>query len=423
MIYNKKLKTQKGFAALYLAVLILVVVFSIGISINVLTLTEHKILKNITKSCQAYYTAEAGIEDALLRLSNNMNWSSHYNLNVNNNSASIDISDILGGSRTITSEGDVDDRIRKVQIVYRITTEKISFYYGAQIGDGGMEMMNNSRVKGNVFSNGSVIAPIKGYIDNSIQVAKNGNRIEGLIVDGDAWAHTCKDSTIVGDLTYVSGGSVNNCPAGGLTKTQPNDIDAKDLPISQSTIDDWKTEAESGGIIVGDYTISGGTVNLGPQKITGNLTLDNNAVLTMTGTIWVVGDVLVKNGSTINLDANFYGGVSGVLISDGKIKIRPGVTLEGSGVEGSYLMLLSTNNSVDQSDPAIEVDNTTTGGIFYTTQGLVVIRNNVEVREVTCYQLYLAQNAEIDYETGLADTEFTSGPGGSWTVASWKEVQ
>ncbi|MBZ9569854.1 pilus assembly PilX N-terminal domain-containing protein [Patescibacteria group bacterium] len=415
---------QRGFAAFFITILVLAIMFGIAISLAVLTLGQQRISGNIVKSSQAYYVAEAGIEDILLRLTNVMNWSNPYTLDLGDGFTTIEISDFIGGSRVITSEGNMKNRIRKIQVVHQVSTQEISFYYGAQIGDGGMEMGNNARVKGNVFSNSSVIAPVRGFVDDSIQVAKSGNRIDGLIVGKDTWSHTCKDSSVGGTLTYVSGGSLVNCTAGGEIREQPNEIEPRDLPILQSVIDNWKVDAEGGGEVVGDYILDGKvTEYLGPQKITGNLTLDNKAILIMTGTIWVVGDVLIRNEAGIKLDPVSYGGMSGVLLVDGKIKIRPGVILEGSGQEGSYLLLLSTSPSLDKLAPAIEVDNTTAGGIFYTNQGLIVIRNNVVTREVTGYQVYLEENAIIDYETGLEDTCFTSGPGGSWELASWKEIE
>lgn len=436
-------ENQKGFAVFYVTILIFAVVFGIAISISTSTFTEQKILRNITKSSQAYYAAEAGIEDALLRLAKGTSWSSPLTLNVGGARATTTVSDIIGGSRTIISEGNLTDRIRKIQIVYQVTAEEISFFYGAQIGDGGMEMGNNARVQGNVFSNGSVVSSQKGYIDDTIKVATIGSKIEGLIVGEsdeyclehacDAYTHNCKNSTIRGTLWH-SGGGKENCDATEGIQEHPVQ-EASNLPILQGQIDQWKTEASCNDnpecIIEGDYVLDGKVTDyLGPKKITGNVTLDNGAILIMTGTIWVVGDITVRNGAAIQLDSTSYGELSGVLIADGKIKIRPGVTLEGSGEAGSFLLLISTNNSLDETSPAIEVDNTTTGGIFYTPNaydgkngGVIVIRNNVEVRQVTGYKIYLEQNAVINYEYGLEDASFTSGPGGSWKVASWKEIE
>jgi len=433
MVFLNKINKEKGFALFYTSILILAIMLAAVISISALTYNQQKVFQDIVKSSQAYYTAEAGIEDIILRLENNMNWSSSYTLSVGNGSTEIEVSNIVGGSRTIASNGDVSNRIRKIRIVYQISSSEVSFHYGAQIGDGGMEMGNNSRVKGNVFSNGSVLAAQKGYIDNTIKVATIGSSIEGLIIGEDAYTHNCKDSTIAKTL-YYSGGSLQNCDATEGSKANPTQ-EAKDFPIAQAQIDEWKAEASCsenpGCIIEGDYILDGGATDyLGLKKITGNMILDNNATLILTSTIWIVGDITIKNGAAIRLDLNSYGNISGVLVTDGKVDVKPGVMLEGSGEEGSYLLIVSTNDSLDDAAPAINIDNTTSGGVFYTPNiydsrngGLIVIRNNVQAREVTGYKVFLDENAVVEYEYGLEDAEFSSGPGGSWEVISWKEVE
>ncbi len=424
---------QKGFALFYVTILVLAIIIASGMNVSVLTYNQQKVFQNIVKSTQAYYTTEAGLEDALLRLENDMNWSNPYTLNVGGGTAEIEISDVLGGSRTITSNGDISSRIRKIRIIYQVSSDKVSFYYGAQVGDGGMEMGNNATIKGNIFSNGSVIAAQKGYVDNTIKVATVGSSIEGLIVGENAYTHNCKDSTIT-KILYYSGGSIQNCDASEGVKAHPTQ-EAKDFPIGQAQIDEWKTEASCNDspecIVEGDYILDGGATDyLGPKKITGSMTLENNTTLIITSTIWVVGDITIKNGATVKLDSNSYGGLSGVLATDGKVHIKPGVILEGSGQEGSYILIISTNDSLDDTSPAIDIDNTTSGGVFYTPNtydsrngGLIVIRNNVEAREITGYKVFLEENATINYEYGLEDAEFSSGPGGSWEVISWKEIE
>lgn len=417
---------QKGFVVILFSLMVMAVTAAIALSAAFLTLGQQKISYNIIKSTQAYYTAESGIEDIILRLSKNVQWTTPYVLAIGGGSTTVQISSAISGSRTIISNGNERNRFRKLNIVYQVTTSQISFFYGVQAGDGGVEMGNNSRIKGNIFSNGSVISETGiGYIDNNIIVAHNGNKIDGLDIGQDALVYSCVDSTVHRNLIYVPPGVKTSCSVTGSTSTRTQEIEPEEFPISQNQIDKWKQEAENGGIISGNYTISGKiTQNLGPKKITGDLLIDNNAILNMTGTIWVVGNLRIDNGATIKLDLNSYGSKSGVIVVDGKIKVKPGTHLEGSEEEESYLLLLSTNPEVlDRTNPAIDADNNTDAAIFYTTQGLIVLRNNIKAREVTGYKVFLDNNAEILYEAGLAEAFFTSGPGGSWEVASWKEIE
>lgn len=426
----------RGFAALFFAILVLVIIFAIGLSTAVLTLGQQIISNNITSSTQAYFAAEAGIEDALLRLAKSKTWSSPYTFNIQSGSATVEISSMIGGTRTLSSVGDFSNRIRKVQIVYQVSAQEISFYYGVQVGDGGMEMKANARVKGNVFSNGSVIAPINpdenGLIDNNIIVARNDNRIEGLVVGEDALAHTCNASRINGILTYISVESVTNCDADIYGDPITDEITPQDLPIPQSQIDDWKAEATAGAgeIFSTDYLLdgSGATDSLGPIQIgttsePKNLTVNNGANLKITGTIYVTGDILFANHAIIELDNNAYGSTSGIIIADGKIDINNNAMLQGTGETGSYLLIITTSNSLDPANPAISIGNNAEGAIFYAASGIILLRNNVKAREITAYKIKMDNNAEIEYESGLENALFSGGTGGSWKATSWKEVE
>lgn len=416
---------EKGAALLLSIILIMLVSLIVGSGLSSLALNSLVNSRNKIKSIQSYYAAEAGIEDSLLRIKNGMQLFSSNTLTVGQSSIVMNISNAIGGSRTITSQGNTDNRIRKLSVLYIITTDKISFYYGAQAGQGGVLMGNNSRIEGNVFSNGSILSSGGGTADitDTVIIAGNGNKIEKINIGGDAYVHSCKDSDINGILHYVSGGGIENCTYAGLEDMGPNEIETGSMPISDEQINDWKDEISASGTFSGDYILNGGeTAFLDSTKITGQLIIDNNSTLNLTGAIYVVGSILIKNGSTLKLDVSF-GSVSGIVISDDKIDIRPGVNIQGSGSEGSFIMLLSTNNSLDPTSPAIDIDNNAQGAIFYASDGIIRLRNNVNIREATGYKLALDNNAIISYGSGLENTHFSSGSGGSWKVVNWKEVE
>ena len=422
-------KKGAGFTVLFLAILISLIMIAITISITVLTIGEYRLSRNIIYSTKAYYAAEAGIEDVLLRLKKNLTLPASFSLASGQGTATIEVSDAVGGSRTIISEGNTSDLIRRVRVVYQISTEDISFYYGAQVGDGGMQMSNNSRIKGNVFSNGSVEAPTgKGFIDDTIVVARNSNKISGLDVGQDALVHTCEDSEIAGDLTYVLGGDAASCTAGGSTSVQADEIETQDLPISIDEINDWKVQAAAGGILESDFFLDGiddhlGPIQIGTESEPKNLTVTNGSILTVDGVIYVTGDILFDNNSQVGLNQSIFGSNSGAIFADGKVIIRNNTQLSGSGVPGSYILILSTNSSLDPSNPALLVNNNAEGAILYTSNGLLLVGNNVIAREITGYKIMLNNNAEVEYESGLANAIFSTGTGGSWRVVSWEEIE
>ncbi|NQV00910.1 MAG: hypothetical protein HQ537_02225 [Parcubacteria group bacterium] len=412
------IKQEKGAALLLSIISILSVSLIIGLGLSSLSFNSLISAQNKIKSIESYYAAEAGIEDSLLRLKNGMQFSSPNSLTVEDGSAVVEASDLIGGSQTITSQGNVDNRIRKLAVTYSITSDEVNFFYGAQVGEGGIVMGNNSKIEGNVFSNGSISGG--GEITNIVTVANNGNKIEDITVGEDAYVYSCSNANIEGTLYSVSGGTIENCDYDDI-EILDNEIEPKDMPISEEQINEWKDDSILGGTISGDYTITE-SESLGPIKITGDLSIGISAALNITGIIYVQGNVTINNNAIIQLDSNF-GSLSGMIISDGKIKINNNVNVQGSGEQGSFLMMLSTNSSTDLNDPAIDLYNNAEGAIFYASNGVIYLHNNMNIREATAYKLAMDNGAIISYDVGLENINFSSGPGGSWQIENWEEIE
>jgi len=433
---NKKIKSSElGFAAFFVTILVLVAMISIAISITALTIGEQKISKDITRTNQAYYAAEAGAEDALLRLTKSKKRSSPYALSVGSASVTTAISEGVGGTATITSEGSIANRIRKVQIVCTISNDEAQFFYGAQVGEGGLTMRNLSQVLGNVFSDGNVTG--SGAITNSVIIAGNTHYIDGPSVGEDATVHSCYDSDITGTLYYVSGGVYDTCngvpPPLKAVQYEEDEIPSVPLPIPESQINDWKIEAATGGVnpgVLGVVKISGtqsmGPIQIGTPDQPVNLEIENKAVLNITGTIYVTGNIITGTslGTAMRLDSS-YGSFGGVVLAHGTINIGNNTDLTGSGQPGSYILLLSDYIG----DGAITVNNNAAGDpdsakvIFYTSAGEIIFKQNAAAREIIGYKVTLDNGAKIQYEFGLLNVGFSGGPGGGWQVEEWKEIQ
>jgi hypothetical protein len=389
---------------------------SVAISMSSLMANEQKSITADVKSTQAYYAAEAGIEDALLRLKKNPAISTlTYNFNIINGvSVAVNIPNTILTSKSITSQATNQDIIRNIQAVCSIgNTSGISFYYGVMVGAGGLIMNNGSEIVGNVFSGGNVSG--SGKIDYNLIVSGNGHSISGVYVQGDAMAYSCLSGASVNNLTYVTGGA-HTCTIRGTTSMQSQEISEQPMPIPQNQIDEWKVAAAVGEQIVGNKTISDVSNNLGPTVITGNLTLNNNAVLTITGVVYVKGNVTLGNNATMKL-SNSYGPEGGVFLTDGIISMGTGDTFYGSGQTGSYLLILSTN----ASDDAISVKNNSIGAVFYTSSGGLNISNNVSLVEATGYKVIMNNNSKVQYSSGIVNIYFSSGPSGGWKVTDWQE--
>jgi hypothetical protein len=411
---------------------------------------------------QAINIAEAGIEQAVWKFNNQQNYNGEIGNSYGNGVYNVTVTNLSGSSKIIKVDAYVPDAInprahRVAQVTLVSDTVNSTFNYGVQVGNGGFYMDNNSTVQGNVYSNSIIIG---GSTDSKITgtaiAAGNSGTIESVEVDQNAIAHTLDSVSIGGNANAVNfisstvGGNVvadvissciiggnatydtkSSCTIGGV-QTTPNtetfsDPDYEDMPIPSSQIDTWEQEATAGGTLTSQSITD--TRSLGPIKINGNLTVGVNATLNITGTIWVTGDILIDNRSNVRLDSS-YGALSGVLMAGtegssvvGNIQIDQNAALGGSGFMGSYLLLLSQRNSVTL--PAIDAANNSQTAILYAADGLVELRNLAKLKEVTAAKIHINENAEITYESGLANVNFTSGPGGGWSVLdnSWQLLQ
>ncbi len=238
---------------------------------------------------------------------------------------------------------------------------------------------------------------------------------------GDARANTVTNSTVAATL-YCQTGSGNN----KACNTSLPDPVPMPFPISSGNIAQWKFEAELGGTYSGNRTVINSSTSLGPQKITGNLQLDNNARVTLTGTLWIQGNLTLDSGSEIELDSS-YGSNSATIVVDGIVNIGNNSEFNGSGDPASYVMVLTTSDcplgggcgGVD----AITVSNNAGAVVLNAQSGYVHFNNNAGAKEATAYRIILDNNALVTYDSGLANVNFTSGPSGGWNIISWKEVE
>ena len=89
-------------------------------------------------------------------------------------------------------------------------------------------------------------------------------------------------------------------------------------------------------------------------------------------------------------------------------------------------MLVSRNESAEQGggEKAILIQQSTGGALLvYTNHGEINLRNNTDLTEITAWRVRLQNLTEIHYDTGLASAVFTAGPGGSYVIDSWEEVE
>ncbi len=249
----------------------------------------------------------------------------------------------------------------------------------------------------------------KTYTGGTITSINMGNN---SVVTGNVYANTINGTFTINKNAYYQ------TIAGGVNvfgTKYPGSADQPQVasPISDANITDWQNEAEAGGVTVGN--ISGCSMTLGPKKIVGNLTLGNSCTVTVKSPLWITGNITTGNSTIFELDSSF-GSSSGVIIINGTTVFGNSGDLVGSGTAGSYLMLLSTYDSRSSGTPAFDAGNSAFSGIFYTPYGKIKLGNGASFKEITAWQIELGNGSILNYESGLASTNFSAGPSGSYSI-------
>ena len=172
--YFLQYKKDAGSIMIMVAIIFIAITTTVIFSITVPVLAQIRSATRTDISKQSYYLAEAGVEDVMYRLKNSMEVSSYETLSLNGKTVETTTSDSVNG-KTITSEADVSDYIRKVETQI-ILGSGVAFSYAIQAGTGGFDISGGSVVNGNVYANGSIIGH-GGVTINGNATAANGSAL------------------------------------------------------------------------------------------------------------------------------------------------------------------------------------------------------------------------------------------------------
>ena len=112
----------RGVAALVTVLSLGTLIFTVSFATAILTFWSIKGIDSNRKSLNAYYTASSGIQDALIKLERNKDFSGSFNLSVNStNDVSVSVSN-NDNSATITSTALSGEINKKIQTITDINT-------------------------------------------------------------------------------------------------------------------------------------------------------------------------------------------------------------------------------------------------------------------------------------------------------------
>ncbi len=385
---NKKFN-EKG-QAIAGVILLLLVVLTLGLALISFAIRNYINIHQSYLRIAALDLAEAGIEKAMWELNkiDGDSYTGENNTPLGEGVFSVSVTDGSSG-KIIISTGFIPNSTNyKVRRTVKVIIADVSAYYSTafqyavQVGELGLEMDANSRIYGNVYSNGNIV----GYSNSRI--------------DGDAYA------------------------VGTISSPQPTVLGTKNPGAPSQPMPDfdpeiWRAQANMhNDPIIGNYELGSGSHTLGPRKIEGNFTIRSNTILTLTGPIYVTGNFEVESNSSIYLDEIFVS-TGTVIIVDGTIRINSNCVIHSTLTDPKGFILLASDSI---NDNAIELNSNDIGGVYYALRGTAQINSNADIVAITAKGLDLNSNAELVYDTGLASAIFSTGPEGIWRAQSWQIV-
>lgn len=342
----------------------------------------------------------------------------------------------------IDGQSTINNVVRRSQASLSITAGS-SFSFGLQSGTGGITLANSSSINGNVYSNGVVVGAGSAQVNGDIVSAGASGNVKTITATGTIYANTIDRITAGKDAYYNTqiGTNAQN-PVTGTRYTPASNQPIVSMPISTTTIQQWKDSITTYGTIItaADPLCSSGTYTMDTSITIGYLEIDCNldikkkgsgTTITVNGPVWVKGNISFTLGPDIKVDPSlgrrsvqFIADKPSDHINSSVIQVKNSTQFYGSGDYRSYVMLLSMNDSAKNGGTvkAIDVSQSANGSLLvYTNDGLVDIGNGISLKEVTGYKINVAQNSSVSYSSGLASLLFTSGPGGSYKLTDWQQ--
>ena len=427
------------------AMLMFVLFFAFTSSVMMFSLNQSIFMdladfNQMIRSKQAYLSAESAVEDVVYR--------NVFGTFAVGNSESVTIGGVTAAATTVYDSGTDEyliigsatkgTSVRKAEAILSVTAGS-AFNFGLQAGNGGITLSNNSDIFGNVYSNGLVLGAGSAEVFGDIVSAGPTGRVKDITATGSIYANTI-DNIDAGMNAYYNV-DVGSSVVAGTRFTPAANQPLSALPISTTTIQEWKDSITNYGttIAAGDPACASGTYTINTSITIGYLRVNCNVevrgagtILTLTGPVWVQGNLTFRLGPTVRAAAS-VGRRSVQFIVDNPtnrltsslVQVLNSTNFAGSGDPRSYVMILSMNESASLggTQRAIDVTNSAIGDVLvYAGSGLIDIGNNIDLREVTAYQIEVSNGASVTYESGLANLLFTSGPGGGYTLADWQQI-
>ncbi|HCQ31191.1 TPA: hypothetical protein DIU27_02275 [Candidatus Collierbacteria bacterium] len=440
---------NSGQASLVLVLVLGLVSMMSVLASSSLSVSNVQIENTISESNRAWYAAWSGIDEIMYRLRSHQDFENNYTVGLTLSNGATASATVTGDSnqKIVRSSGFDNGIIKNLEVTIASSSSKASFIFAAQAGEGGFELEGNTIVTGNngapgnVYSNG----PVLGIKANS---GVSGSKILGSVwavgtigglsspnsggvyIQKNAWANTLTACLI--DGTVRASVPPTNCPySGGLEISDPPS------PATLASVDAsyWKNKALEGGVWNGDCNIastdgtdcSGGTRVIGTIQILGDLNVPSGVNLTITGPLWVKGDIFISQNNVLTTSEVVGKNSIMVVVSDPDNPNLKGRMVTSSNVQfnrnsqGAGIIFISENKSMDCATlPAIDMTSNTATVVFVAIDGCINVGSNSQINGILGKKIHVKNNSTIRYDPSLARAIVVPDSGG-WNVVNIRE--
>lgn len=456
------MKKQRGFAALLIIFILGMVSILVASGLILTGYNESQMARSGASGTSAFYVANSGIEDAIYKLNADPNYTATvpFELDVSTGKAKYTVVLPASGNnkeRIIDSIGTMGPYVNRIHAVVENTSVKPGFEYAVQGGTNGVEI-SNSKVEGDVFSNGYIKGNKASVQANACKttgtdrawitetatavdtIGKLDTNDTGVCISGDAIASYLKECYVVG--TRTSPNAVDSNCAGNVTppviSPAPTPVPP---PMSDADIQSVKNYlTHKGTTFSGSCTIDGtshmtncgGTSNtIGNSIITENLTVSSNNILKISGPVWVKGSITFNSNVSITITAT----TGQIVITDQPLTSSSNTAFDHNG--NAYLLFISTYTAYpsplptpppDPSSafcdtPAITISSNTSNVLFFTPAGCALINSNATfVGSLVAEKVKIINNSTVTYDANLANAVFSTSQAGGWQIASFSQL-
>ena len=282
-----------------------------------------------------------------------------------------------------------------------LTLQNNSNVNGDVYVQGNLLTSNSQRIYGNAYAAGNITleqATItqSAYSQGSISLANNAQ------IQGDAHYQgsitISNNSSVLGDQSHDTPVTLPPFPT---TLTPPPQV------VIDATATKYKNDAGFGDPITtytGNMTINSAQ-SLGPKYITGNLKINNNKILTLTGTIYVEGTITLDQNAQIILGSgdppSNPWAIVGNATGNGAITINNGAFVNTDTTNFTHVSPLPLIMSVTGG---ITVTGSNIGGILYAPNGIITLSGSNNVYgSVVGVKVTTSQSTVIEIAPGLED--------------------